>query len=89
LCFEVANCDLKRRDSAGGQLEHEIGWKALLVAFRLFIQVLGGDPVQLSEMGVEHDLSAADEQDERFDALEGKIAAAFETALPFQDSHRW
>ena len=51
----------------GGELEHEIPWKAVSVPFCLLVQLLGADAVEFGEVAVEDDPQVPEDQDARFD----------------------
>jgi len=58
-CFwePVAICDRFRVSTSGaGEAEHEILWKPLGVALDLFVEALGGDAVEASQLGIQDDL---------------------------------
>jgi hypothetical protein len=52
------------------QLKHEIGGKAVLVALHLLVQALGAYPVELGEIGIQHYLLTANQQDAGFNPLD-------------------
>jgi len=54
----------------GGELEHEILGKALVVATDLLVEARGADPVERCELGIEQDLVAAEHEDRLRDVLD-------------------
>jgi hypothetical protein len=55
----------------GGELDHEICREALAVAANLFVEALGGDLVEGSELGVQEHFVAAQDEDGVGDVLDG------------------
>ena len=53
----------------GGELEHEVRWKPLDVAFDLLVEPFRGHAVELGQIGVENDLLASDQQNPALDVL--------------------
>ena len=54
-----------------GNLEDEVGRKPRLVAFDLLIEPLGGDAVEAGEIGIDHGLVTADDEDAASDVRRG------------------
>jgi hypothetical protein len=53
------------------QLKHEIGRKTVAISFYGFIETLGGDLVEIRQIGIDHYFLAADAVDAPGDLVDG------------------